>query len=120
MKRTLEWLHKYLPYIAVCAFIIMFVYMIIAIIYLKQIPEEHRTISANQFEISFGYGMQKLRYFDFGLLILSVFGLLIWLLASILGGIIYRSKFKFDPTSTSMALLAILRYITSGDSWFFG
>jgi len=123
MKRTLEWLHKYLPYIPVLYFLIVLVYMLIATIYIKQIPEQDFTMSANQFERAFGHGMHELRFFDFGLLILSIFALLVWLIASLLGGIVYRGRFEFNPVSTSFALATVLGHfymITVGLSWFFG
>ena len=96
--------------------------MAIATIYIKQIPEQDFTMSANQFERAFGHGMHELRFFDFGLLILSIFVLLAWLIASLLGAIAYRSRFEFNPISTSIVLAAVVGhfYMIAGLSWFFG
>ena len=122
MKRTLELAHKYLPYIPVLYFLIMWVYMLIATIYIKQIPEQDFTMSANQFERAFGHGIYALRFFDFGLLIVSIFALLVWLIASLIGGIAYLSRFEFNPISTSIVLAAVVGhfYMIAGLSWFFG
>ena len=119
MKRTLELVHKYLPYLPPCYILIMWLYMLIAAIYMMQIHQRYDTMSANEFEKTFGCGIAELRTLDFGLLIISFLALIVWVIASIIGYIIYHRDFEWKLRSFILIVIFLCCYLT-GSTWFYG
>jgi hypothetical protein len=122
VKRTLELIHKFLPFVPASAIIIMLVHILIATVYLKQIPFDGCTMPSCAFDEQFGYGIHKLHMLGYVFWFASYVAIFAWLIFTILGVGKYHSSFHLSRTSVGLVIgygIAIV-FLAPLTGWYFG